>query len=26
GQEPERLDNRAAGVIDFIELEIGDDR
>ncbi|WP_241228386.1 hypothetical protein, partial [Pseudomonas aeruginosa] len=21
-----RLDNRAAGVIDFIELEIGDDR
>ncbi|HFT8143231.1 TPA: hypothetical protein ACGR95_006391, partial [Pseudomonas aeruginosa] len=26
GQELERLDNRAAGVIDFIELEIGDDR
>ncbi|TEP34615.1 hypothetical protein IPC75_08895 [Pseudomonas aeruginosa] len=26
GQELERLDNRAAGVIDFIELEIGDER
>ncbi|MCR3768334.1 hypothetical protein K3Z88_06830, partial [Pseudomonas aeruginosa] len=26
GEELERLDNHAAGVIDFIELEIGDDR
>lgn len=26
GQELERLDNRAVGVIDFIELEVGDDR